>query len=346
VFLRRFLLPLLFVAGLFYLLWARRPEPPVTPSSAVAVLQGRTMGTTYTVKVIGGAPERDALAKLVARTLAETNLAMSTYDPQSELSRLNRFPAETAFEASPELREVLTEARRIHALSGGAFDVTVGPLVNRWGFGPDGRPQESPGPDELAALRARVGDGQLRWAGSQVHKARADLYVDLSAIAKGYGVDRVAEAIQARGHTRYMVEVGGEVRVRGTNAAGVPWRIGVERPVGGEGQPLQRVISLRDTALATSGDYRRYYERDGKRLSHTIDPRTGRPILHRLASVTVIHPSCMTADAFATALSVLGPDEGEAMARREGLAVLFIVRRANGTFEERTTPAFAALAPP
>ena len=344
---RRFLLPLLFVVALFVVLWARRPDPGTTPSGrTTTVLQGRTMGTSYTVKIAGaGLPEaeRAALAKATQTALAEVDLAMSTYKPESELSRLNRLPADTPFHASAALREVLGEARRVHQLSEGAFDVTVGPLVNRWGFGPDGRPQSAPGDAELEALRARVGDAQLTWSGETVAKARADVYVDLSAIAKGYGVDRVAAAIEARGHHEYMVEVGGEVRVRGRNGAGEAWRIGVERPVGGPGQPLQRVVSLTDAALATSGDYRNYYEQDGRRISHTIDARTGRPIAHTLASVTVVHPKCMTADALATAINVLGPAAGEALARRAGLAVLLVVRRPDGTFEERMTPPFEAL---
>ncbi len=348
VFLRRFLLPFLFVVALFVVLWARRPDPDAPKSSRVTtVLQGKTMGTSYTVKIVsGGLPEaeRETLAKLTQVALAEVDLAMSTYKSTSELSRLNRLPANTPFHASPALREVLVEGRRVHGLSAGAFDVTVGPLVNRWGFGPDGRPQSPPTDEELETLRARVGDAQLKWSGDSVSKARADVYVDLSAIAKGYGVDRVVAAIEARGYAEYMVEVGGEVRVRGRNGNGEVWRIGVERPVGGPGQPLQRVVSLKDTALATSGDYRNYYEQDGRRLSHTIDARTGRPITHRLASVTIVHPRCMTADAFATAISVLGPEAGEALARREDLAALLIVRRPDGTFDERMTPRFKALA--
>ena len=342
LFLRRFLLPVLFVAGLFWLLFERRPEPS---ANNVAVLSGPTMGTRYNVKVVGSLAEaeRTAIGRDVERVLAEVDLAMSTYKQQSELSRLNRHPAGPAFHASPGLREVLVEARRIHALSGGAFDVTVGPLVNRWGFGPDRKRPVPPDDAELATLRARVGDAHLVWTGETLTKARDDVYVDLSAIAKGYGVDRVAAAIDARGHDAYMVEVGGEVRVRGLNPDGRPWQIGVERPVGGEGQPLQRVLSLRDVSLATSGDYRNYYEVDGRRVSHTIDARTGRPITHALASVTVIHPSCMTADALATALSVLGPDEGEALARREDLAVMLLVRGPDGRFEERLTPRFKAL---
>lgn len=342
--LRRFVLPILFMAGLLALLYERRPEPDAAPSTFVQ-LRGATMGTSYTVKVVGELDEagQRALADAVERALGGVDGAMSTYKPESELSRLNRLPADTPFHASPELRLVLEEARRVHALSGGAFDVTVGPLVNRWGFGPGKKHDAPPDDGELAALRARVGDALLRWEGDTLLKARADVYVDLSAIAKGYGVDKVAEAIEAGGHERYLVEVGGEVRVRGTNPDGKPWQVGVEKPVGGADQPVQEVVPLGTGSLATSGDYRNYYERDGKRISHTIDARTGRPIEHRLASVTVIHPSCTTADALATALNVLGPEAGLELATREKLAALFIVRTEAGEFELRRTPEFDAL---
>ncbi|MDP7112838.1 MAG: FAD:protein FMN transferase, partial [Myxococcota bacterium] len=164
--------------------------------------------------------------------------------------------------------------------------------------------------------------------------------IDLSAIAKGYGVDRVTGAIEGQGHDRYLVEVGGEVRVRGRNAAGVPWRIGIERPVD-EGRDVFRALSLIDAAMATSGDYRSFYELAGRRVSHTIDPRTARPVEHGLASVTVVHDRCAEADGWATALMVLGPDEGPEIAEREGLAALFLTRNDDGSFDERETSRFA-----
>jgi thiamine biosynthesis lipoprotein len=165
-------------------------------------------------------------------------------------------------------------------------------------------------------------------------RKRSDVYVDLSAIAKGYGVDRVAERLQAQACTDYMVEIGGEVRVRGLNPRGQPWRIGIEVPDPASVGKIHRVVSLEAMAVATSGDYRNYVERDGMRLSHTIDPRSGEPVGHSLASVTVVHGSALWADAYATAINVLGVDAGWAFAKQENLAVLFIMRGANG-FEER-----------
>lgn len=337
--LRRWILPGLFVAGLFVAVFVRRPGPE--DDRAITEITGLTMGTSYAVKVVTGpmpVADQQALQRAIEDTLAAVNGAMSTYQPDSELSTLNAAPTTDAAPASAPLRAVLTEALRIGRLSGGAFDVTVGPLVNAWGFGPDGE-QTPPDAEAVAALRARVGLDKVAVVGEAVQKARPDVYVDLSAIAKGHGVDRIAQTLEARGHTEYLVEIGGELRARGRNHAGLHWRVGIEKP-DPEARALMEVIALRDEALATSGDYRNFYEKDGKRVSHTIDPRTGRPIEHRLASVSVVHPSCATADALATALNVLGPDEGLALAAAEGLAALFIVREADGRYTEKVTPQF------
>jgi thiamine biosynthesis lipoprotein len=234
-------------------------------------------------------------------------------------------------------------AQEVSEASGGAFDVTVGPIVNTWGFGPvkQARP---PTDAEIAAARADVGYRLLAIdaAAGTIAKARPDMYADLSAIAKGFGVDQVARALDARGIGRYMVEVGGEVRVRGTNAAGVPWQVGIERP-DETVQRAQLVVPMANVSMATSGDYRNYFEKDGRRFSHEIDPTTGHPIRHRLASVTVLAPECAFADAYATALLVLGPERGYALALKKGLAAYFIERRPEGGFAERQTPAFASL---
>ena len=221
--------------------------------------------------------------------------------------------------------------------------MTIGPLVRLWNFGP-GRTGESRVPDAAAIAEAQQQMGyrkiELRDTPPGVRKLQGGLELDLSALAKGYAVDAVKDRLLARGVTDFLVEIGGEVQAGGVNDAGEPWRIAVEAPVAGVRQ-IQRVVPMTQAALATSGDYRNFYEIDGKRYCHILDPRTGKPVEHNLVSVSVLHPSCTLADAWATALLVLGPDEGPAVAEREDLAVLFIVSDENG-FTEIATPRFEA----
>jgi thiamine biosynthesis lipoprotein len=306
------------------------------------------MGTYYIAKVgTRRAPKglrQDAVAQAMRGCLGEVNERMSTYLPSSELSRFNDNPSTEPVKASAPLRLVVTEAQRVSALSGGAFDVTIGPLVDAWGFGPLDRPASPPSPQVIEGLRGALGYQQLRVGEGTLQKAHPHLRVDLSGIAKGYAVDVCAERLEGLGAVDYMIEVGGEVRAKGRNPRGEPWRIGVERPSPTPEQPIQRVIALKDAALATSGDYRNYYELEGQRLSHTIDPRTGAPIAHRLASVSVISPTCMTADALATALNVLGPQDGVALAQQLQLSALFLIRTDQG-FEEVATGDFLTYSP-
>jgi thiamine biosynthesis lipoprotein len=349
---RRWILPGLFVIALFVVVFTRGHDD-ATPARSITTFTGPTMGSTYAVKVVTGPLDpksHQTIERAIAETLASIDLSMSTWRPDSELSRFNTAQTTDPVVISAPLQAVIGEAIRIGQLSGGAFDVTVGPLVNAWGFGPAG--EQSP-PDEatLAALRARVGLDKLVLdpAAGTLRKTRPDVYVDLSAIAPGHGVDRIALALEALGYDEYLVEISGELRARGHNADDEPWRVGIERPASlpdADARAIREVITLDDASLATSGDYRNYYERDGKRLSHTIDPRTGRPIEHRLASVSVVTARSSTADALATALNVLGPDEGFAFAEAQGLAALFIVRAPDGTFSERVTAAFAAMRVP
>ncbi len=224
----------------------------------------------------------------------------------------------------------------------GVFDVTVGPLVNLWGFGPQRGLDRIPEPQALAAARERVDYRllALRDDPPALRKARPDLTIDLSAIAKGYGVDEIAGLLESVEVTDYLVDIGGELRARGVNDQGEVWRIGIEQPRA-DGRQVERIIGLRDTAMATSGDYRNFFEIDGRRYSHIIDPRTGWPVAHRLASVSVLHPSAMTADGWATGLLALGPESALALADREQLAVLLIVISDDG-FETRATAAFSA----
>lgn len=307
------------------------------------------MGTEYAVKVVLEEGRRispedlGALKKLVAETLDAVDRAMSTYRPDSELSRLNAHGPGEPFRLSPETFEVLALSLRVSEETGGAFDPTVGPLVNLWGFGPEAR-RGVPGERALAEARERVGWRKLALseADRAVVKSRADVACDLSAVAKGYAVDRVSEALAARGFRDHIVEVGGEVRASGLNARREPWRVAVEKPLG-FAREVERVVPLSDLSVATSGGYRNYFEEDGRTYAHIVDPRTGRPVESALASASVFHRRCAVADAYATAMIVLGPIEGSRLAAELDLPALFIVRAPDGNFEERTTPAFDRL---
>jgi thiamine biosynthesis lipoprotein len=243
---------------------------------------------------------------------------------------------------SRDTARVVTEAIHIGRESRGALDVTVGPLVNLWGFGPDARPTKVPSDELIAQTRQKTGLGNLHVITSAdadtLQKDIPDLYVDLSAIAKGFGVDKVAEYLESQGARNYLVEIGGELRINGVNGKGHPWRVAIEKPTVNAGS-VQEVILPGDNGVATSGEYRNYYELDGKRFSHTMDPLTGKPIQHRLVSVTVIHPSCMTADGLATVFMVMGPEKSLAYAKERGLAIFTITKTDDG-FEEAYSDAF------
>lgn len=303
-------------------------------------LQGSTMGTTYSIKATLK-PEQQvdekAIKMAVDRRLAQVNHTMSTYDPTSELSQFNQSTSNEPLPVSTELAYVIDEAIRLAEISDGALDVTVGPLVNLWGFGPEGRPNKVPDDATVARIREKVGIEHLILSGKGLKKTRPDLYVDLSTIAKGYGVDVIADYLIAEGFADFMVEIGGELRVKGVNAQGQPWRIAIEKPVVGE-RALQRIITPKENGVATSGDYRNYFEKEGMRYSHIIDPDTARPINHKLVSVTVLHPSSMTADGLSTMLMVLGPERGLALAESLKLPVLMIVKTESGFDEIVTEP--------
>lgn len=349
---RRIAAPALFVGALFwFVLTHERPAPPAPPAGpgaseterTVTTFEGAALGTDFTVRLAGPPLDdaaQEAAVVAIRAELDEVDRLMSTWKDDSELSRLNRAPGGVPFPVHAETRAVLERALAIAAASGGALDVTVGPLVRAWGFGA-GAADTPPTPAALAALSEQVGWQKLQLGPEGATKAVDALSIDLSAIAKGWAVDEVSRALAALGHRDHMVEVGGEVRAQGTNGSEAPWRIAIEQP-----DALRRsahaVVGLADRAMATSGDYRNYREVDGERVSHTIDPRTGRPARHRLASVTVVTDDCVDADGWATALMVLGPDEGHAVATRAGLAAYFLVRTDDG-FTGRPTEAFAAL---
>jgi len=311
------------------------------PSDAIATIQGQTMGTTYHIRAVTGAEGQQRLTRLQAKVdqlLVQVNQQMSTYDPASELSRFNQAAAGQWFPVSGELMQVAQAARQISDATDGAFDVTVGPAVNLWRFGPDKERKHFPTDDEIAQASQLVGYQQVETQAEPpaLRKTEADIYVDLSAIAKGYGVDVVFELIQSEGLTDFMVEIGGEVRAAGLKPNGDPWKIGIETPRDGVAQ-YDLIVALRDKALATSGDYRNFFEHEGKRYSHTINPKTGRPVEHDLASVSVIHHNCMLADGYATALLVLGPEAGYNFAEEHDLAVFFQMRKEDGSVETKAT---------
>ena len=320
---------------------------PSDPGAAVVELTGPTMGTTWAVRVVTvdawPQAERDRVAGEIQAVLDDVESKMSHYDPSSELSRFNRARTTRPFPVSAETFDVFRQARRLAELTAGALDVTVAPLVNAWGFGPVEPDRFPPAADRLSRALEHVGYARIELdeAASALRKADPAIEVDLSAVAKGYGVDLVAAALRGTGLGRYLVEVGGEIVAAGTNHLDRPWRIGIESPVAGAG--IQRVVPLRDRAMATSGDYRNRREVEGGWVSHTIDPRTGRPVEHRLASVSVIADRCVVADGLATALEVLGPDDGYALAVERGWAALFLVRGDDGAIAERATPAFSAV---
>ena len=312
------------------------------PGSPLWSIQGQTMGTTYQVKIVDPpeTADRTVIEAALEARLEKVNRQMSTYRADSDLSRFNQSRS-TEWTAVPiPLRTVVDAALEVSELSGGAFDVTVGPLVNLWGFGPGKQEERVPAATEIEQALQRVGARHLltRSTPPALRKKRPDLYVDLSAIAKGYAVDVLSLYLEESGISRYLVEIGGEVRSGGTNPNGEVWRIAVERPTPGQ-RAVLRTVALSERGMATSGDYRNYFVQDGRSYSHTIDPHTGSPVRNPPASVTVVADSAMFADAMATALTVLGPEAGFALAEQEGIAALFI-RREGDTFTELATPLF------
>ena len=317
-------------------------------------LQGPTMGTYYRVRALADSGDREAIRALIEQRLDAVDRAMSTYREDSEISRFNRLVAGESFAFSEETWAVLELAWRVREETGGAFDPTVGPLVDVWGFGAPGRSAEPAPPleDRLAKLRRAVGAIELASDDRRVLKLEDGAALDLSAIAKGWAVDSVSEALLKAGYPNHLVEVGGEIRTGGHSPAGDAWRIAIERPpvrVSDSGerpeteeaaQPnLQRILPFTDGSLATSGDYRNYWERDGQRYSHTIDPRTGRPVEHALASASVFHTNCAVADAYATALMVLGPEDGLRWADENDIAALLLIYHQD-SLEELPSAAF------
>jgi len=299
------------------------------------------MGTTWHVTYTAEAGA-DALKTAIEAALESVNESMSTYRADSEISRVNASDPGKPVILSDAFAEVLVAALDVGARSEGAYDVTVAPLVDLWGFGA-GSPADwsSPSPEQVRAVLGRVGQSALAWHPEQGTLIRhAPVSLDFSSIAKGYGVDRVAGVLEDAGVVNYLVEVGGEMRVSGTSPRGDAWRIAVEQPLAGQ-RGIARALAVTDIAVATSGDYRNYVEVDGTRYSHTLDPRTGYPVTHDLVSVTVLHESCMMADAWATALIVAGPEDALRLAKVNDLAV-YMMTRSGDSLDIQMSPAFSA----
>lgn len=309
------------------------------PAGGVVALDGLTMGTSWSVRLV--APSASSSADLqqgLQRQLDLVVAQMSHWDAQSDLGRYNRAPAGSWHALAPDFYMVLDFALDVMRESGGAYDPCAGALVNLWGFGPEHRYD---GAGFIAPTQAQAGAVLDRRASQRMELDRAarrfyqpgGLQLDLSAIAKGYGVDKLARYLESQGIHHYLVEVGGELRGAGVKPDGQPWWVALEQPpsLSNDEAPCDEfVLALHGLSVATSGDYRRYFERDGRRLAHTIDPRSGAPAPHDLASVTVVHAHCMAADAWSTALTVLGPQAGLALAEQRGLAARFVQRGVNG----------------
>lgn len=308
-------------------------------------LSGETMGTTYNVVAVDVPSEvtETELAVAIEETLAAVNASMSNWDPQSEVSRFNAEAGTEPFSISAEFAHVMAGADKVHALSNGRFDVTLFPLIELWGFGARTKPGETfPTDEEIAAALEHVGQAELvSLDGQTLTKNDPDVSVNLSAIAKGYGNDAVAATLAGFGIENYLVEIGGDLVSAGENDKGEAWKIGIETP-DATSNAVEMIVSVSGLGMATSGDYRNFFEQDGVLYSHIIDPTTGRPVTHRTTSVTVLAEDGMMADALATAMMALGDEEGLAVAEANDLAVFFISRAEAGSDQEYVKTASSA----
>jgi thiamine biosynthesis lipoprotein len=314
------------------------------------LIESESAGAVFVVKLAERLPgnERADVERIVGEALERVSSRASASLPDSDLSRLHTADAGVAIPVSAETLEMMREAVRVGVLTGGAFDVTGAPLARLWGFGPGGSTRSVPPTEnEIERERARVGFGHLEIDDDSITITRrtASLEVDLSELASGYALDLAAAALEERGYRNYLIEAGSDVRTRGKDAAGEPWRVPVLKPGPGGGE-IQRNLPLSGFSMASSGDYRGADDAEalaGRLHAHLVDPRTGRPLEHGLLSVTVLGENCLTAHALATGLLVLGPEEGFRLAAGEDIAALFLVRSETGALEERATPAFAEL---
>jgi thiamine biosynthesis lipoprotein len=319
--------------------------PPL--GSRLHTVQGRSMGTSWSARMVAPPGLEPDLLALLQRELDVVTAQMSHWDPDSLLSRYNRAPAGSWHALPPEFFEVIDFALRVHEDSAGAYDPAAGALVTLWGFGPTGRYSDAafatpPDTAVAAVLAQRAGaTPQLDHAGRRLLQPGGAI-LDLSSVAKGYGVDRLALCLERLGVRHYLVEVGGELRGAGVKPGGDPWWVEIEGVPDAGGKPGQAVVALHGLAVATSGDYRSYFHHGARRVSHTLDPRSGQPIANGVASCTVLASTCMAADALSTALTVLGAEEGLAFADARGIAARYLVRQ-GGALLESTSAAWREL---
>ena len=312
------------------------------------LIQGRTMGTTYHIKVVTGYFQGiSGLKEKIEKRLVEINAAMSTYQKDSEISRFNEFnQTGTKFKISEDFYRVMKTAKAIYRLSDGAWDGTVNPLVDLWGFGREGPKNKIPLATEISALLSNIGFEAIEiLEPGFLLKKRAAVTLDLSSIAKGYGVDRVADTIQKEGFQNYLVEIGGEVFASGYSKDGMLWRIGINRPqTDAAFDEVYKVVNLHNKAFATSGDYRNFFVVDGIRYAHIIDTRTGSPISNGVVSVTIIADTCTFADGLATAIMVMGPEKGlDLINRLDAVEGLIIVEQMDGSLSDFYSKGFNVL---
>jgi FAD:protein FMN transferase len=299
----------------------------LSANTTVQTIHGHTMGTTYSIKYLSGEKltSKNQVKIEIDKLLIQINKEMSTYIKNSELSLINDRKDTKWIKLSDRLFNVINKAQEINLLSDGAFDITIGPLVNLWGFGPVAQ-NEYPTNEKINNAKKDVGFDKIKINSSKklLKKLNKNIYIDLSAIAKGFGVDEVASLLKNKfKFLNFMIEIGGEVKTLGTKN-GKQWQIAIESPVKST-RKIRRIVKLNKMSLATSGNYRNYINLDGKTVNHTINPYTGRPVVHRLASVTVFdQDSCMKADAYATTLMVLGPFKGMEFAKKHNIAAYFI----------------------
>lgn len=316
----------------------------VTNSSSEAlVIEGKTMGTFYRVSLAGVDKSREAaLRQQIEAQLTEDDHQMSTYKPDSVLSRFNQYLGTVPQPISAGMADAIVTSLRVGQKTAGAMDITVGPLVNLWGFGPQKQPTKTPSDEQIAAAHQEIGLQHLKVIqqgdGQYLQKDMPNMYVDLSTVGEGYATDHLARLVEGNGISNYLVSVGGAVVSRGHNPKGNPWQVAIQKPTDKDNQ-VQAIVDLKGMGISTSGSYRNYYELDGKRLSHIIDPTTGHPITHKLVSATVIASTALEADSWDTGLMVLGTQKAMALAEKEHLAVYLITKTPNG-FETHMTPQF------
>ena len=312
---------------------------PAPPDPAVLVLSGETMGSTYEVRIAGDGLDsalRARVEELVATGLAEIDLRFSTWRPDSDVSRFNARRDTEPFAVASRTADLVAFSIETTRRTRGAFDITVGPLVARWGFGHGAQIASPPTQDEIDDYRSRMGDGVVnvhRAADPALQKSDPRVEIDLSAVAPGFAADYLAAGLKELGRHDFLVDIGGEIHAAGSRPGGGPWRVAIEEPLE-DVRSIRCVVELSNQGLATSGDYRAFYVEDGKRISHTIDPRSGRPIDNGMASATVIARDAATADAWATAVMVLGARDGLALTEQRGLAALTVTRTDDGTLIE------------